>query len=132
MRGIEIDRGYMTPWCGPSRASVQTGRTNVYNANISHEIYSFDDDIGYVGGLPPGTSTIATAFKEYGIENKTPYKAYFNGKWGIGGSAWTNTPMGMGYDVMRGFWGDWVEQCGKCSWMRIISCQQGIVSRFAH
>jgi hypothetical protein len=29
--GIEMDRGYMTPWCGPSRAALITGRTNVYN-----------------------------------------------------------------------------------------------------
>lgn len=34
--GIEIDRGYMTPWCGPSRAALLTGQTNSYNPNITN------------------------------------------------------------------------------------------------
>lgn len=109
--GIELSRGYMTPWCGPSRAAMQSGRTNVYNANISNDLVSFDDDIGYVGGMPPGTKTIAKAFKEYGERVGKPYTTYFSGKWGIGGTAWTNTPMGMDYDFVRGFWGDSMESC---------------------
>lgn len=113
-QGIEMDRGYMTPWCGPSRAALQTGRTNSFNANISNDEWihaRFDDDIGFVGGLQPGTKTIATAFKEYGKKTGRPYKTYYAGKWGIGGSTWTNTPMGMGYDTFRGFWGDSLESC---------------------
>jgi arylsulfatase A-like enzyme len=43
--GVELDRGYMSPWCGPSRAAIITGRTNVYNANVSSLISTFDDDI---------------------------------------------------------------------------------------
>jgi Sulfatase len=82
--GIELDRGSMTPWCGPSRAALMTGRTNVYNANVSTLISAYDDNIGYVAGLPPGTKTIATAFKAYGESIGKPYKAYINGKWGIG------------------------------------------------
>lgn len=108
---IELDRGYMTPWCGPSRAALQTGRTNSYNANVSHEIFAFDQDIGYVGGLPPGTKTLAIALKNFGRDNGTPYKAYYNGKWGIGGGSWANTPLAMGYDHMRGNWGDWIDAC---------------------
>ena len=87
LSGIELNRGYMTQWCGPSRAALMTGRTNVYNANISSLISTFDDDIGYVAGLPPGTTTIATAFKTYGASIDKPYSAYFNGKWGIGVSS---------------------------------------------
>jgi Sulfatase len=82
--GIELDRGYMSPWCGPSRAALLTGRTNVYNANISSLISTFDDDIGYVAGLKPGTKTLATALKEYGSSIGVPYTAWFNGKFGIG------------------------------------------------
>ena len=92
---------------------MQSGRTNVFNSNISNDLVSFDDDIGYVGGMPPGTKTIAKAFKEYGLREGKPYTAYFNGKWGIGGTAWSNTPMGMDYDFTRGFWGDSMESCGK-------------------
>jgi arylsulfatase B/arylsulfatase I/J len=109
--GIELDRGYMTPWCGPSRAAIQTGRTNSYNPNVSQNVFVFDSDIGFISGLPPGTKTMATALKEYGKDIGLDYKAYYNGKWGIGGIAWTNTPMGMGYDEFRGFWSQGIDPC---------------------
>jgi hypothetical protein len=85
--GIELDRGYMAPWCGPSRAALMTGRTNVYNANLSSLISTFDDDIGYVAGLQAGTKTLATALKEYGASIGFQYTTWFNGKFGIGVSA---------------------------------------------
>lgn len=61
-----------------------TGRTNSYNANVSSSIAAFDDDIGFVAGLPVGTRTLATAFKDYGETIGKPYTAHYNGKWGIG------------------------------------------------
>ena len=70
--------------CGPSRAAIMTGRTNVYNANVSQKISTFDDDIGYVAGLPIGTQTIANAFKQYGSSIGVNYTAHYLGKWGIG------------------------------------------------
>ena len=82
--GIELDRGYMTPWCGPSRAALITGRTNVYNFNVSSLISTFDDNIGYVAGLQPGTKTLATALKAYGESINVTYTTWFNGKFGIG------------------------------------------------
>lgn len=82
--GIELDRGYMTPWCGPSRAALITGRTNVYNFNVSSLISTFDDNIGYVAGLQPGTKTLATALKAYGESINVSYTTWFNGKFGIG------------------------------------------------
>jgi hypothetical protein len=84
MRGIEMNRSYMTPWCGPSRAAMQSGRTNVYNANISNDVVSFDDDIGFAGGMPPGTRTIAEAFKEHGERVGSKYTTYFDGKVRLG------------------------------------------------
>jgi hypothetical protein len=47
-------------------------------------ISTFDDDIGFVAGLPIGTRTMAHAFKEFGASVGTNYTAYYNGKWGIG------------------------------------------------
>ena len=70
-----------------------TGRTNSYNENVSNSISTFDDDIGYIAGLPQNTTTLAHAFKDYGKDIGKPYKTYYNGKWGIGGTAWVNTPM---------------------------------------
>lgn len=61
-----------------------TGRTNVYNANVSQVISTFDDDIGFVAGLPVGTISIAHAFKEYGASIGHNYTAFYDGKWGIG------------------------------------------------
>jgi hypothetical protein len=52
--------------------------------NVSQVISSFDDDIGFVAGLPVGTQTIAHAFKAYGQAVGRPYTALYNGKWGIG------------------------------------------------
>jgi hypothetical protein len=64
-----------------------TGRTNVYNANVSQVISSFDDDIGFIAGLPVDTQTIAHAFKKYGASIGTNYTTYYDGKWGIGVSS---------------------------------------------
>jgi hypothetical protein len=64
-----------------------TGRTNVYNANISQVISSFDDDIGFIAGLPVDTQTIAHAFKKYGASIGKKYTTYYDGKWGIGVSS---------------------------------------------
>jgi hypothetical protein len=52
--------------------------------NVSQMISTFDDDIGFVAGLPIGTRTMAHAFKEYGASVGANYTAYYNGKWGIG------------------------------------------------
>ena len=83
--GIIMDRGYMTPWCAPSRATFQTGRTNSFNQNVSNDIFSFDDSIGFVAGMPPGTVTLAHALKDYSkTTGKGVYKASYAGKWGIG------------------------------------------------
>lgn len=111
--GIIMERAYMTPWCGPSRSSLQTGRTNSFNANVSHDLWAFDDSLGegFVGGMPPGTVTIAKALKDY-----ASYKTSYCGKWGIGGTAWTNTPMGMGYDDFLGFFGNSIETCDAWAW----------------
>lgn len=121
--GIIMERGYMTPWCAPSRSSIQTGRTNSFNANVSNDLWAFDDSLGdgFVGVMPPGTNTIAKALKDYAA-----YKTSYCGKWGIGGTAWTNTPMGMGYDDFLGFFGDSIETCD--AWAAFTADPQGSVT----
>ena len=42
----------------------------------------------YVGGIQPGTLTMGKRFAELG------YVTHLNGKWGIGGGSFLNTPMG--------------------------------------
>lgn len=116
--GVRMNRAYTTPWCGPTRAALQTGRFNSFNSNVSNSVFSFsfDDDIGFSGGLQShltdyGTSTIAKAFSSQG------YTTSYLGKWGISGSTWGNTPMGSGYDQFLGFLGDSIESCdGNRAW----------------
>jgi arylsulfatase A-like enzyme len=124
--GIIMERGYMTPWCAPSRSSIQTGRTNSFNANVSNDLWAFDDLLGdgFVGGMPPGPVTIVKALKDYAA-----YKTSYCGKWGIGGTAWTNTPMGMGYDDFLGFFGDSIERYRD---MRCLGSLYSGPSRFGY
>lgn len=85
-------------------------------SSSSSSFFSKSTDIGFVGGLQPGTKTLAKALKEF----SSNYTAYYSGKWGIGGGTWTNTPVGMGFDKMLGFWGDSLETCDAWhSWTAI-------------
>jgi len=105
-RGIEMNRGYMSPWCAPSRAAFVTGTTYSFNQAQINDLYSFDENIGFASGIPAGISSVAQ-----GLKNVHNYTATYAGKWGIGGSAWMNTPMGAGFDESRVFWGDSIEAC---------------------
>lgn len=118
--GIRMERGYMTPWCAPSRSAFQTGSMNSFNGEATNDVYAFDDDIGFIGGLQAGTVTLAMALKKYATsEGKKPYKTSYAGKWGIGGTAWANTPMALGYDSFQGFWGDSMDSCD--GWIPLTS-----------
>ena len=115
--GIIMDRFYATPWCAPSRGALQTGRLDVLNPHVSNNVWNwqpkatFQDLNGqehvtpFVGGVQPNTLTLGNRLQEMG------YATHLNGKWGIGGGAYLNTPMGMGYDTFMGWYGDSMESC---------------------
>jgi len=115
--GIILDRFYATPWCAPSRGALQTGRLDALNPHVSNNVWNWDPNASYidqngdpqtmpfVGGVQPGTLTIGERMKELG------YDSHLNGKWGIGGGAFLNTPMGMGYSSFMGWFGDSMESC---------------------
>eukprot|EP00434_Breviolum_minutum_P008538 symbB.v1.2.007531.t1/scaffold462.1/size201456/21 len=116
-KGIKMERFYATPWCAPSRAALQSGRLDALNPDVSNNIWDWDANatgetlegepftIPYVGGIQPGTITLGQKFSELG------YVTHLNGKWGIGGGAFANTPMGMGYSSFMGWFGDSMESC---------------------
>ena len=115
--GIVMDRFYATPWCAPSRGALQTGRLDALNPWVPNNVWNWDPNASYVdldrqkrttpfvGGVQPGTFTIANRLQELG------YRNHLNGKWGIGGGAYLNTPMGMGYETFMGWFGDSMESC---------------------
>ena len=115
--GIIMDRFYATPWCAPSRGALQTGRLDALNPHVANNVWnwqpnaSFKDVRGeekftpFVGGVQPNTLTLGNRLREMG------YRTHLNGKWGIGGGAYLNTPMGMGYDTFMGWYGDSMESC---------------------
>lgn len=115
--GIVMDRFYATPLCAPSRGALQTGRLDALNPYLANNVWNWDPNTSYVdldgntipasfvGGVQPGTFTIANRLQELG------YRNHLNGKWGIGGGAYLNTPMGMGYETFMGWFGDSMESC---------------------
>ena len=115
-KGIIMDRFYATPWCAPSRAALQSGRLDALNPNVDNNIWNYDPNANFsyegndyttpfVGGIQPGTQTLGEKLSSLG------YVSHLNGKWGIGGGAWANTPMGMGYSSFMGWFGDSMESC---------------------
>jgi hypothetical protein len=82
----------------PTCAALQTGQFNAFNLNIPNLIYAFHDDIRFVGGLPPHIKMLPAA----ALKETADYAATYHGKWGIGGSTWINTPVGVGYDAFHG------------------------------
>lgn len=109
--GIKMERGYMMQWCAPSRASFQTGTTYSFNQNVTNDLYAFDEDIGFYGGIPAHIETLPRGLKRAARRRGKDYSASYAGKWGVGGTAWLNSPLGAGYDEARVFWGDSIDGC---------------------
>lgn len=105
LKGLELKRAYVTPWCAPSRTALQTGRLDNFNQLVPNNVWNYDPATNFTGGIQVGTATIAQKLKKEG------YATHFHGKFGIGGGAFLNTPAGMGYDSFYGFYGDSIESC---------------------
>ena len=85
--GIKMERGYMMQWCAPSRASFQTGTTYSFNQNVTNDLYAFDEDIGFYGGIPAHIETLPRGLKRAARRRGEDYSASYAGKWGVGGTA---------------------------------------------
>mmetsp|Transcript_44890 Transcript_44890/g.95562 ORF Transcript_44890/g.95562 Transcript_44890/m.95562 type:complete len:968 (+) Transcript_44890:102-3005(+) len=103
MQGIKVDRGYLTPWCGPSRAAFQTGTLAAFNEDATQGTWSLDAKTGFMGGLPPTLTTLPRALKNYARSVGGDYATSYAGKWGLQGTTWRNTPLGAGYDSSRSY-----------------------------
>lgn len=91
--GVMLNRMYVLPQCSPSRSSMMTGRY-AFRMGLQHFETLFP---GTTGGIPDGVPTIGDTFKSAG------YSTHYVGKWHLGYSKWTQTPLGKGFDSFYGY-----------------------------
>lgn len=98
--GILLDRHYSYKICGPSRASLQSGRLAVHVnvKNTSPVVHNKSDPVSGFAGIPRNMTTIAQKMKDAG------YKTAMTGKWDAGMATPQHTPMGRGYDSFYGYY----------------------------
>jgi len=98
--GIVLDRHYSYKMCGPSRASLQSGRlaTHVMTKNSSPIVSNASDPVSGYAGIPRNMTTVARKMKDAG------YKTAMTGKWDVGMATPDHTPLGRGYDQFYGYY----------------------------
>jgi len=98
--GILLDRHYSYKICGPSRASLQSGRlaTHVNIKNTSPIVHNASDPVSGYAGIPRNMSTIALKMRE------ANYRTAMTGKWDAGMATPEHTPLGRGYEQFYGYY----------------------------
>lgn len=84
--GILLDNYYTNELCGPSRASLMTGR---YTLRLG--VYGNNDQV------PLSEVILSEELKSAG------YRSYVVGKWHLGESTWNNYPLQRGFDYFYGY-----------------------------
>ncbi|MBK1790936.1 sulfatase family protein [Persicirhabdus sediminis] len=113
--GVRFENGYVTsPMCGPSRASLVTGK---YQARTGYEQHkgARRQDENTLDGLRLSESTMADYMKEAG------YRTFAFGKWHLGSSA-EQLPHKRGFDE---YWG--LVEPGNQNFLRSFQVEKGIV-----
>ena len=83
--GVRLSSHYVQPTCTPSRAALMTGRY-AHNTGLPFAMFP-----GSVAGLPAEIPTMPELLREAG------YSAHMVGKWHLGFSQWSQTPVGRGF-----------------------------------
>lgn len=91
--GIKLERMYVMPQCSPTRAAIMTGRYS-FRTGLQHFTTILP---GTTPGIPEWDKTLAETFKAGG------YATHMIGKWHIGYSKWSQTPLGKGFDSFYGY-----------------------------
>jgi len=99
-KGVKLSRHYTYRICGPSRASLQSGRfavhVNVYNTGVT--VKNPKDPVSGYTGVPRNMTVFARKLKDAG------YATHMVGKWDIGMATPEHTPKGRGYDSWIGYY----------------------------
>jgi arylsulfatase A-like enzyme len=91
--GVELNRMYVLPQCSPTRSAIMTGR-HAHKTGLQHFQTIFP---GSAAGIPKDVPTMAETFKAGG------YATHMIGKWHLGYSSWSQTPIGRGFDSHYGY-----------------------------
>ena len=92
--GVLLDRMYGHKFCGPSRASIQTGRNPIHVSVLDAglDLHNPADPVSGFMGIPRNMTGIASKLKEAG------YATHAAGKWHCGHATPDHIPHGRGYD----------------------------------
>jgi len=89
-QGVRLTHHYSHSTCSPSRAALMTGR---YASNNG---ITFPLVTGTPAGLEPSFPTLPEKLRTLG------YQAHMVGKWHLGSSMWTSSPVGRGFQSFTG------------------------------
>eukprot|EP00929_Paragymnodinium_shiwhaense_P113678 TRINITY_DN81982_c0_g1_i1.p1 TRINITY_DN81982_c0_g1~~TRINITY_DN81982_c0_g1_i1.p1 ORF type:complete len:617 (-),score=56.81 TRINITY_DN81982_c0_g1_i1:356-2116(-) len=92
-QGVELQRMYAMPQCSPTRSSIMTGRW-AWTIGMQHWTTL---QPGSGAGIPANVPTLAEVMKTAG------YDTHAIGKWHLGYSSWSQTPVGRGFDTHLGY-----------------------------
>lgn len=91
--GVRFDQFYVHPLCTPTRAAFMTGRYAFHTG-----MQSFKTLVpGSNASLPKSDPTLAEVLADGG------YRTAMIGKWHLGFSHWSDTPLGRGFESFVGF-----------------------------
>jgi arylsulfatase B/arylsulfatase I/J len=91
--GVELDRMYAMPQCSPTRAAIMTGRW-AWTIGMQHFTTIMP---GATAGIPQETPTVAEVLRDAG------YDTHAIGKWHLGASSKSQTPVGRGFNSYLGY-----------------------------